>query len=31
LLNHRMGRTTGVLADECGRLLVDFFAARRRA
>ena len=30
LLNHRMGRTTGVLADECGRLLVDFFAARRR-
>jgi tRNA(adenine34) deaminase len=29
LLNHRMARTTGVLADECGRLLVDFFAARR--
>jgi tRNA(adenine34) deaminase len=30
LLNHRVPRTTGVLADECGRLLVDFFAARRR-
>ncbi|HEY5663040.1 MAG TPA: tRNA adenosine(34) deaminase TadA [Ilumatobacter sp.] len=29
-LNHRVPRTTGVLADECGRLLVDFFAARRR-
>jgi tRNA(adenine34) deaminase len=30
VLNHRVPRTTGVLADECGRLLVDFFAARRR-
>ena len=30
LLNHRVARTTGVLAEECGRLLVDFFAARRR-
>ena len=28
-LNHRVVCTTGVLADECGRLLVDFFAARR--
>ncbi len=30
LLNHRVPRTTGVLADECGRLLVDFFRAKRR-
>lgn len=30
-LNHRVPRTTGVLADECGRLLIDFFAARRGA
>jgi tRNA(adenine34) deaminase len=30
LLNHRVPRITGVLADECGRVLVDFFAARRR-
>ena len=30
LLNHRIPRTTGVLADECGRLLVDFFRAKRR-
>lgn len=30
LLNHRVPRTTGVLADECGQLLVDFFRARRR-
>lgn len=30
LLNHRVPRLAGVLADECGRLLVDFFAARRR-
>jgi len=30
LLNHRAPRTTGVLADECGQLLVDFFRARRR-
>ena len=29
LLNHRVPRTTGVLADECGRLLVEFFAGRR--
>jgi tRNA(adenine34) deaminase len=29
LLNHRVPRTVGVLADECGRLLVEFFAARR--
>lgn len=28
-LNHRVPRTAGVLADECGRLLVDFFRARR--
>jgi tRNA(adenine34) deaminase len=30
VLNHRVPRTQGVLADECGSLLVDFFAARRR-
>ena len=30
VLNHRVPRTTGVLAEECGRLLVDFFSARRR-
>jgi len=30
-LNHRVPRTVGVLADECGRLLVDFFAAKRRS
>src|SRR5262245_38735818 len=30
LLNHRVPRTVGVLADECGSLLVDFFAARRK-
>lgn len=29
LLNHRIPRTTGVLAAECGQLLVDFFRARR--
>lgn len=29
LLNHRVPRTTGVLADECGQLLRDFFRARR--
>jgi len=28
-LNHRVDLTAGVLADECGRLLTDFFAARR--
>ena len=31
LLNHRVPRTVGVLAEECGRLLVEFFAARRKA
>ncbi len=30
LLNHRVARTTGVLSEECGTLLVDFFRARRR-
>ena len=30
LLNHRIPRTTGVLAEECGRVLVEFFAGRRR-
>lgn len=30
LLNHRVPRTTGVLAEACGRILVDFFAAKRR-
>ena len=30
VLNHRVPRRTGVLADECGQILVDFFAARRR-
>jgi tRNA(adenine34) deaminase len=29
-LNHRAEVTPGVLAEECGRLLTDFFAARRR-
>ncbi|MGA0813800.1 MAG: tRNA adenosine(34) deaminase TadA [Ilumatobacteraceae bacterium] len=29
LLNHRTPRITGVLGDECSRLLTDFFAARR--
>lgn len=28
-LNHRLELTTGVLADECGRLLQDFFKKRR--
>jgi tRNA(adenine34) deaminase len=31
VLNHRVPRTTGVLADECGQVLVDFFRARRRS
>ncbi len=31
LLNHRVSRTVGVLAEDCGKLLVDFFAARRRS
>lgn len=29
VLNHRVPRTTGVRADECSRILKDFFAARR--
>ena len=29
VLNHRVPKVTGVLADECGALLVDFFRARR--
>ena len=29
-LNHRPPVTGGVLADECGQLLKDFFASRRR-
>jgi tRNA(adenine34) deaminase len=29
LLNHRVSRTTGVLAEECGALLTEFFRARR--
>jgi tRNA(adenine34) deaminase len=29
LLNHRVPTTVGVRADECGALLVDFFATRR--
>jgi tRNA(Arg) A34 adenosine deaminase TadA len=28
-MNHRVDVFGGVLADECGRLLSDFFAARR--
>ena len=28
-LNHRVEITAGVLADECGRLLTDFFALKR--
>ena len=30
VLNHRVPRTVGVLAHECGQILVDFFAAKRR-
>lgn len=30
-LNHHASVVGGILADECGRLLSDFFAARRRA
>lgn len=30
-LNHHTRIEGGVLADECGRMLSDFFAARRRA
>ena len=29
-LNHRLEVTTGVLADDCSRLLQDFFKQRRR-
>ena len=29
-LNHRASVTGGVLARECGQVLVDFFATRRR-
>ena len=29
-LNHRLAVTAGVLADDCSRLLQDFFRARRR-
>ena len=29
VLNHRVPRTTGVRAEECGALLVEFFAVRR--
>lgn len=29
-LNHRLDVTTGVLAQECGRILVEFFRERRR-
>jgi tRNA(adenine34) deaminase len=28
-LNHRVPTTSGVMADECGQVLKDFFAARR--
>ena len=28
-LNHRLEVTSGVLADECSRLLQDFFKAKR--
>jgi len=30
VLNHRVPRVTGVLGEECGRILVEFFAAKRR-
>jgi tRNA(adenine34) deaminase len=30
-LNHRPAVTSGVLADECGRILVEFFRDKRRA
>ncbi len=30
-LNHRADVTPGVLGDECGGMLVEFFASRRRA
>ena len=28
-LNHRVDVTKGVLAEECGRILVEFFRERR--
>lgn len=28
-LNHRVQISAGILADECGRMLTDFFAAKR--
>ena len=30
-LNHRVDHQAGILADECGRLLTDFFRERRSA
>ncbi len=30
VLNHRIPRVTGINADECSQLLIDFFTARRR-
>ena len=30
-LNHRAEVTTGVMAEECGALLVEFFAGKRGA
>lgn len=29
VLNHRTPRTTGILGEECGQILKDFFAVRR--
>jgi len=29
-MNHQVDITSGILSDECGRLLSDFFAKRRR-
>lgn len=31
VLNHRVPKVTGVLAEECGRVLVEFFRSRRGA
>jgi hypothetical protein len=28
-LNHRTPRTVGILADQCGQVLKDFFTVRR--
>ncbi|MDE4963561.1 nucleoside deaminase, partial [Francisella tularensis subsp. holarctica] len=28
-INHNLGVTAGVMADECGKLLKDFFKQRR--